>query len=154
MPELLYHATKRENPPSIAEAGLRAGSYWAADENLLDYYVETIEEEGDEAVVLVLDLQPLAEYLLSRGVALEPDSPGIEEPITGALGRSEHEIWRAWANSCETWEDSLRIISSVRCPSVVPPEYLRVQDALSDEQIQLTDYIRKAGTLDRPLGRE
>lgn len=43
---LLYHATRGDFLASIAGDGLRSGSYWAADEDLLDYYVETVEDEG------------------------------------------------------------------------------------------------------------
>lgn len=82
----LFHVTSRARLPVIAAEGLKPRSYFAADEDLVAYYKETVEDEGGEPVVLAVDLRDL------DAAHFEPDFPGIEEPITTVLGMGEDEL--------------------------------------------------------------
>lgn len=91
--------------------------------------------------MLVLDLDRLKALTDGQGASLEADMPGIEEPITGALGRKDKDVWRAWEASAGTWEDSLRIVQSLRCPVVVPPSMLHALDARTRAERTLVDHL-------------
>jgi hypothetical protein len=111
----LYHATAEDNAESCLRDGVTPTSYWAT-EDLIDYYVESVEDDGHEAVVLAVDLSELDEALL------EPDYPGIEEPVVfSAMGKRDQQVWQEWEASTKTWRDSLEIIGSIRYRGVVKP---------------------------------
>jgi hypothetical protein len=118
----LYHATSQSNAQSCISQGVRAPSYWGVGA-LAEYYIETVEDEGDEGVMLEADLTDFDESLL------EPDYPGLEEPICSAVGKSENEIWSQWEASGKTWRDSLRIIGSVRYRGIIKPRLSDGYDA-------------------------
>jgi hypothetical protein len=136
---LLFHATTRTALASIAAHGLRELSYWSSDDDVCAYYAETIEEDGDVPVVLVVDLDD--PILRSGQDSFEPDYPGIDEPITGALGKTEKEIWAAWSACGKEWRDSLEIIHSLRIRVPVPANILRVMDSHSGETYGLEEYL-------------
>lgn len=122
----LYHATPARALPSIAREGLRAGCYLAADEALLAYYVETIEDGGEDAVVLRVDASALEQ------VSLAPDRPGLDEPImTTVRARSgladEEAVWQAWQQGAMDAAACLALIGSCRCEAAIPPHLLQVE---------------------------
>lgn len=130
----LFHVTALTNLVSIAEHGLRPGAYLSGDDDLTAYYKETVEEEGLAPAVLVVELSDLDRS------ALEPDYPGIAEPITTAISLSESEVEEAWAAADGSWEDSLEIIKSVRYRSLIPGSALRV--VIDGEAMALHDYLK------------
>ena len=101
---------------TIKTNGIKANSYWA-EYGIAEYYAETIEDEGDEAVFIQA---PMSAFDVSL---LKPDRPGIEEPITTVIEKDEEEIWEEWEKSNQTWQDSLEIIGSVRYDGIItlPP---------------------------------
>lgn len=118
---LLMHNTGMKKLPSIAVEGLRAGSYWANQDNIRDYYAESVTDEGDQCVsvhVLLEDFDP---------DQLSPDYPGLEEPLTYSLNMSEEEVWHGWEGSDKTWEDSLDVIGSCRYEAAIPADRLVVE---------------------------
>lgn len=137
----LFHATNQDNLSSIAEQGLNTHSYWTSDEDVLAYYVETVEDEapGSKAVVLTIDLACVAALAEQSSHTIEPDYPGIEEPITGALGRQEEEILEDWEASEQTWQDCLEIVKSIRIPFKLAPESIFVCTP-DGENIPLCNY--------------
>jgi hypothetical protein len=80
-----------------------------------EYYVSVCDDEGDAGVMLAAALSDFDESLL------EPDFPGLEEPVTYSLGKRDEEIWTEWEASGKTWRDSLRIIGSVRYRGLIKP---------------------------------
>lgn len=141
----LYHATLLSNLKAIQTEGLRAGSYWTADLDLLDYYIAAVEEEDgqglEEAAVLTLELDALVKIAEGAGKALLPDYPGIQEPITGALGRSEADILEDWETSDKSWQDCLSIIQSLRCPVAIEPAALAVLEVFTDEIVPIAEHL-------------
>lgn len=129
------HITALSNLRSIAEGGLRPGVYLSGDEELAAYYRETIEDDGAVPVVLVVSLSQL------DSSALEPDYPGIAEPITTVLGLREEEVHAAWAMKAGSWEDSLELVKSVRYRSPIPANSLRVV-AADGMTMALDEYLR------------
>ena len=115
----LYHATARRNLPSIMEEGLRPVAY-IGREDIAEYYAETVQDEGEEAVLLEID-----PTCLDR-LRLEPDYPGLEEPLSYTLGMSEEDILDQWSECPDTWQASLELIGSFRCLDTIPPEALSV----------------------------
>lgn len=138
---LLFHATSIENLASINENGLKAGSYWTNDNDLRDYYVETVEDEAVEASILVIDLRQLQELANKANQTLLPDLPGIEEPITTVLRKREDDIHEQWQGSRRTWQECLDIVKSLKCPFDIPSSALRVMEPLSDDLITLTEHL-------------
>lgn len=118
LPRIAWHVTSQAALPSIATEGLRAGSYWTTDETVRDYYMETIKDEGQEPVVLLAKPDHLQAF------SPEPDRPGLQEPITCALGMTEEEIWEGWEASGQTWEDCVKLIGSFRLKDPVPAAIL------------------------------
>lgn len=112
----LYHATSAEKLDNIQDTGLQSGSYWGTAA-IVEYYIETIEDEGKTPVVL--------KALLSAfdPTKLAPDRPGLEEPITTVVGMNEQQVWKAWKKSKQTWQDCLNLIGSVRYNAIMrcPP---------------------------------
>jgi hypothetical protein len=99
------------------ENGLRPGSYLGR-EDIVDYYAETVSDDGDVPVILEIDAACLT------GLSLEPDYPGIEEPLSYTLGMSEDAILDRWQKLPDTWQASLELIGSFRCLDTIPPEAL------------------------------
>ncbi len=133
LPRHLFHVTAKSRLASIAREGLRAGSYWACSDSLVDYYFEVTEDEGEDAVVLRIDLTDLQQDLLCV------DRPGIEEPITTALGLDEEQIAELWDGCAQGWRDSLEIIQSVRYMGVVPAQRLVLMEG--GDPIVLLDHV-------------
>jgi len=109
MTEVFYHGTSLRALAEIEKLGrIKPVSYWGSYE-VAAYYAEvTAEEQDDRAVILQY---PIAKFLDQY---LEPDYPGIEEPITYTIGKKESAVWREWKQSDKTWQDSWQIIQSVR----------------------------------------
>lgn len=102
----LYHATSQENMESIKLSGMREKSYWGTLDIAL-YYAEVVEDEGLTSVLLKVPISIFEESLL------RPDRPGIDEPLTYTLGKSEREVRKEWSKVKGDWRDSLDIIGSV-----------------------------------------
>lgn len=124
MPEVAfaYHATSRDRAEEILRSGLRPGSYLAVREDVANYYLETVEDEGHESVLLRVDLSGTAPS------ALEPDYPGIEEPLTHTLGVPEGVVWGRWDESEKTVYDCVDLIGSLRVSVSVEPDRIRVAE--------------------------
>lgn len=133
-PALLYHATACTKLPSILVEGLRARSYWSDDDTVADYYKGTVEDDDEVPVLLVVTLSDLDPD------AMAPDQPGVDEPITRALGLSEDEVYERWSRSDRTWQESLEIVHSVCYERCIASEHLRV--VVGDDAMPLTDYLR------------
>lgn len=146
----LYHATDEENLPSIAREGMRTGSYWTSLEKLATYYAGTVEDEDKVSAILVVDLADLEAAAKAGGVELEPDYPGIEEPITSVIGMSQQRVWEQWRNSMG-WQGCLDLIGSLRCPVPVPAALLRLEK--DDEERPLLESDSVAGDATRPVVR-
>ena len=121
----VVHLTAVKNLEGIACNGLREKSYFidpehGASEALIDYYAETIRDEGDEPVILLISESALDATLF------EADRPGIEEPITTALGMSDADVNEEWQASGQTAMDSRRIIGSFRYAGTIPPDVIRI----------------------------
>jgi len=131
---VLRHATAQRHLPAILADGLRAGSYWSASERLTAYYEETVADEDQVPVVLQVGLAALASE------ALQPDYPGIDEPICTVIGHSEAAVQVLWVAAARTWQDSLAIVQSVRYARPIPAALLQV--VVDAHLVPLADYIR------------
>lgn len=127
LPWVFYHATTAERAEAILADGLKPGSYLTANEALADYYAETVEDEGDEAVILVVFGHALTLD------SVEPDHPGLEEPITSTLDLSEDEVWPAWEATGQSGLDCINLIGSCRYAESVVTDCIERQDDLIDE---------------------
>jgi hypothetical protein len=116
---VLFHATSRAHLAEIVRDGLRPGAYFAI-RPVADYYASVIDDEGEEAVVLSVPLSSLAVHLCSV------DEAGVAEPITTIIGRSEDDVQALWKKAKGGWEDSLRVIGSLRYMGRVPTAALRL----------------------------
>ncbi|AQH05971.1 hypothetical protein A9R05_44265 (plasmid) [Burkholderia sp. KK1] len=119
----LFHVTARTKLACIAREGMRRKSYWSESGGLPGYYEEAVEDEGEDPVTLAVFRHAL------KSQFLEPDYPGIEEPITTVVGKSENEIHNEWSASDQKWHDSLTIVGSLRYREIIPVRDLFVLDA-------------------------
>lgn len=115
--EYLYHVSAFDALDSILAEGLHECSYWCTD-GLVDYYQETIEDEGRTPIVLRMEISAVAELLP------EPDDNSIAEPISTCLPLSEGEVHLAWSAAEGTWQDALAIVGSIRLRAPVPASLL------------------------------
>jgi hypothetical protein len=120
----LFHVTARRHLAAIMGQGLRAPVYLASCRRVVSYYREVVEDDGEAPVVLAINPAGLCE------AALEPDWPGLEEPLTFTLGMSEQGIAAAW-EACERrdYRASLAVIGSCRSTRLIGPEHLRVDES-------------------------
>jgi hypothetical protein len=81
-------------------------TYWGTAD-IAAYYAETIRDEGKRPVFVI------AKICAFDQAQLEPDMPGIEEPLTFTLKMSEEEVWDAWKATDGSWQASLNLIGSV-----------------------------------------
>lgn len=124
----LYHATSQKSLQIILkEKAISHNSYWANNIELAEYYMETIEDEGKQPVLLSIET--------NESDIFSPDMPGLEEPITTVVGISDDEVWENWQNSQQTWEDSLNIIGSVIIQNTLNIDRLLLVD--NDNEIPL-----------------
>jgi len=104
---MLYHVTSRGNLAAILQQGITPTSYWAIEE-VCDYYAE----DFDDPITFGIDLSRISDPI--------PDQPGIDEPVTfPTMGKREAEVHDEWENSNQTWRDSLEIVGSIACRSIV-----------------------------------
>lgn len=126
----LFHVTSKAKLPLIAQDGMWLGSYWSDNLALAGYYAETVEDEGEDPVVLETTLGELQKI---SSEALSPDLPGIAEPITTIVGRLEDAIHEGWENGDKSWQASLKLIGSLQFNAPIPPSALRQNDRLLTE---------------------
>ncbi len=117
----LYHATSARNAEKILSEGLAPGSFLATGD-IADYYLETVKDEGEKAVLLKIDASDIYSYKLG------PDMPGLEEPISTVVGLKEEDIWNYWEKSEKTWETCFCLIGSVQSLERIPPEKISIED--------------------------
>ena len=118
-PITLFHVTTSDLVESIVINGVNAPSYWTSDEDVAEYYADNFRDEGLVPVTISTFL-----HLLDESTLL-PDMPSIAEPITTALGKSEGEVSEEWADAENgDWQDSLRIVMSLKVSVVIPAECL------------------------------
>jgi hypothetical protein len=125
----LYHASPERYVESITREGILPTSYWGT-ERIAEYYAEDIRENGEEAHIFRVPFRDFDE------ANLEPDLPGLEEPLTYTLGMSEEEVWDEWADSAKDWNASLEIVGSVRYTGIVRPVPL-TEEAVSHKEYNL-----------------
>lgn len=141
MPTRLFHATSRTRLEAILQSGLQPGSFWTTDEDVADYYASVIEDEGDDASLLVIDLARLERLAAAAGRELLPDLPSIDEPITTAIRMSEEEVQDAWQASAKGWRDSLEVVRSLNCPFAIPADALSVLSPRADQEVSLESHL-------------
>lgn len=122
----LFHATQADNLDGIRVSGLRGPSYWSLRDDIHSYYVETIEDEDQTPVTLIVDIDDLLPHLI------EPDMPGIEEPIATILGRPEEDIRSEWDRSDRSWRACLDLIGTLRYGGDIPPGAISIGDLNGD----------------------
>lgn len=133
LPATLWHATATENLASIAKTGLSDRSYFSSDVDVLAYYVETISDEGK--VPVVIQISP-GDFDSSR---FAPDFPGIEEPITTVICKTEEQVHAQWASSSKDAHASIKIIGSVMFLDLIAPDRLFVADG--ERLISLNEFV-------------
>ena len=122
----LYHVTSAQNLMNIKSCGLNAGSYLTDSLDIVDYYMETIVDEGDSAAVVEISCEDLLEAVGSG--SLIKDDASIAEPISSCIDVKEEDVIRLWQECEGTWKDSLRIVRSIRCTSRIPSSCLIFDD--------------------------
>lgn len=114
----LVHITSMRNLKQIQRQGLRGISYWAMEGEVSEYYKETVEDDGDVPLIVRMPLAVLEKY------GIEPDFPGLEEPLTHTLGMKDEQVWEEWERCGQTWQDCLELIQSVRVREDIPESVL------------------------------
>jgi hypothetical protein len=109
----MYHVTGRSRLPEILKAGLHAGTCWCTSD-LVEYYAEEIEDEGDAPVALAADIDSLARFEPA------PDDASIAEPISTYLPYTEDEVHSIWDRLPGTWQGSVATVASMRTLAVLP----------------------------------
>lgn len=110
-----YHALSSEQWKKVQDSGhLSAGTYFGVME-IVDYYREDIEDNGEDSVVLKVPYAAFAPNMMSI------DRPGIDEPVCySAFGKKEDEVAQEWEDSDQTVEDCIQIIGSFCYKASVP----------------------------------
>lgn len=121
----MHHATSIKNIESILKNGINIGSYITIIESLAEYYAETIEDEGNEAVILVFESENI------KNLILNPDYIGLEEPINTVLKENfedydEDSLWDNWIESNQDGNASIELIGSARIGVIIEPKHLSI----------------------------
>ncbi|QTF59122.1 hypothetical protein [Stutzerimonas frequens] len=119
----IYHATSASNAEKIINGELNSGSYITSCLRLAEYYAETVEDEGESAVILMFEL--------SADATLEPDHAGICEPIMPVLRaefdlNSEEDVLSEWELTDGTGWDCLDLIGSAVLMDTIQGASIRV----------------------------
>lgn len=109
----IHHVTNSKNLEGIFSKGIPINSYWVTDLDIVDHYLDEIENEGGEPIVISAYLKDVTEYVAKNGSVLEPDYPGVDEPISKA-----EEERQAWLGA--EWRSCVQLIDRLRCPIVLP----------------------------------
>ncbi len=147
----LVHVTALAHLKSIAETGLRERAYFIDAkhddaESLIEYYSETIRDEGEEPILLIV-----SETVMDQK-HMDADMPGIDEPITTALNLSEDEIQEEWADSDQSASASREIIGSMRYLATIPPSEIKVAlNGLGNGYEPLIDVIKPHADAPAPV---
>lgn len=134
MSAVAYHVTSTAKLASIRKEGLRQGSYWTISMPLAEYYAETVEDEGEDPIILVMPLALLAEQDRTA------DHNGISEPIMSVVREisglsTEQQIWSAWEASNQSSQASVDLIGSFVFIKPIPADQLlTVNQYLDDVQ--------------------
>lgn len=113
----IHHVTSSKNLESIFNKGIPINSYWVTDLDIVDYYLDEIENEGDEPIVISAYLKDVTEYVAKNGSILEPDYP--DDPISKAMGIGcSEEERQAWLGA--EWRSCVQLIDRLCCPIVLP----------------------------------
>lgn len=112
-----FHATSATKWAAIRESGaLQTGSYFAV-KAIADYYTETIEDEGEDAVLLAIPVSFFTANADNQGI----DWGGIEEPVCfTAFGLTEDDVHEAWEASDQDVASCIDIIGSFQFHAPVP----------------------------------
>ena len=118
---MYYHATSLEKWEAIQASGeIQAGSYFA-ELDIAEYYLETIEDEGEDAVLLAIPVSAFESDSQSL------DSPGLAEPVCfSTRGMSEDDVHEAWAETDGSVEACIDLIGSFRYDKAIPLNYVEV----------------------------
>lgn len=118
----LYHACDASDLDAILRDGLRPGAWLTSSPEVADYYAEGIAEDGGTPAVVETGLDELVAAVGEEMV--EPDRPGIAEPITRAIGKTEDEVHAEWEACGGSWRDSLEVVQSIRVMAAIPAAIL------------------------------
>ena len=129
IPMKFWHVTSSDLVESILREGLRPGAYLIAEDRaeIRDYYAETVADEGNVPVILVVD----ADRLSVRNFT--PDQNGLDEPLTHTLGMTEDDVREAFDATGGTWRDCIEVIGTCRYMGTVPSAALSVR---GEEQVR------------------
>ncbi len=113
----LYRAVESHYVAAVLQNGLTGDrmTYWG-DLNVATYYAEAIADEGHEPVILRAALSAFDH------TAMEPDYPGIEEPLVHTLRMNEETVWNRWTKTDQNWQACLDLIGSVRYRGILTPQ--------------------------------
>jgi len=119
----VYHATNAGNAAIILDGELKPHSYVTSSLALAEYYAETVEDEGAEAVILA--------FALPVEAVLAPDYGGIFEPIMTVLRSEfgfacEDDLHDAWESTTGTGDDCFDLIGSAVLVNSVPGSAMTV----------------------------
>lgn len=139
-PEEFLTVVPTANMPGIRQNGLNEGTYFVSSHfpdygKLLDYYAEEVKGD-DPAGYVILSVQ--GKFLSDEN--MEPDRPGIAEPITGAIGKTNAEVIDSWlrVDGEGTGRDTLNIIGSMQYSKRIPVEHITIESG--QEPKPLVDY--------------
>lgn len=135
----LFHATDAANLDGLRTEGLRGPSYWSARDDIHSYYIETIEDEGKDPLTLIVDIDDLLAGLL------EPDMPGLEEPIATVLGMREEDIRAAWENGDRSWSACLDLIGTLLYRGDLPASAISIGELNGDFEYEPRPLVTTAG---------
>lgn len=132
MNPVAYHATSISKLASIREEGLRAGSYWTVSMPLAEYYAETVADEGETPIILVIPLSLLSHEDRSA------DHNGVSEPIMSVVRdisglSNESQVWSAWESSAQDWQASIGLIGSFVFTRPIVAEQLLIMNPYLDD---------------------
>lgn len=110
-----YHATSETNWLAIQRTGaIEAGNYFA-ELDIAEYYLETVEDEGEDAVLLAI---PVSAFSVDR---MQLDSPGLAEPVCfSTRGMSEDTVHEAWAQTDGSVAACIDLIGSFQYDEAIP----------------------------------
>ncbi|MDU8350884.1 hypothetical protein RYA05_03130 [Pseudomonas syringae pv. actinidiae] len=132
MSAVAYHVTSTAKLASIRKEGLRHGSYWTISMPLAEYYAETVEDEGEDPIILVMPLALLAEQDRTA------DHNGISEPIMSVVREisglsTEQQVWNAWEASSQSSQASVDLIGSFVFINPIPSDHLLIMNQYLDD---------------------
>lgn len=118
LPDVLFHVTSQVAAVNIGLHGLPPDTAWVRSD-IAAYHAQLLSQAGHAPLVLSLPINELEKH------GAEPDWLSLQSPPAEVLEIHVETLNRRWTEGPPTWQRSVALVGSLRCPQPFPPNFLK-----------------------------